>query len=210
MSVAVVNTEKPEVGRAGILSAAASLFCLHGYGGVSLRAIAAAAGIKAGSIYYHFASKDAIVTEILDVGIVAVHNEARAAVEALPNDAPPEVIFRAAVRGHLCALLEHGDYTSANVRIFGQVPPAVRKANLPVRKAYEHYLDVLLSELQTAGAIRPNVNISRLRLLLIGALNATLEWFDPNQGSVEELADDYANIFLNGILDKTGENRWAT
>jgi len=210
MSVAEVKTEKPEVGRAGILSAAASLFRLHGYGGVSLRAIAAAAGIKAGSIYYHFASKDAIVTEILDAGIVAVHDEARNAVEALPNDAPPEVIFRATVRGHLRALLEHGDYTSANVRIFGQVPPAVREANLPVRRAYEKYLDALLSDLQAAGAIRADVNISRLRLLLIGAMNATLEWFDPNQGSVEALADDYANIFLNGILDKTGENQWAT
>ena len=210
MSVTVVNTEKPEVGRAGILSAAASLFRLHGYGGVSLRAIAAAAGIKAGSIYYHFASKDAIVTEILDAGIVAVHDEARAAVEALPDDALPQDIFRATVRGHLRALLEHGDYTSANVRIFGQVPSAVREANLPVRRAYEKYLDALLSDLQAAGAIRADVNISRLRLLLIGAMNATLEWFDPNQGSVEALADDYANTFLNGILDKTGENQWAT
>lgn len=207
MSIVVVNTEKSEVGRAGILNAAASLFRLHGYGGVSLRAIAASAGIKAGSIYYHFASKDAIVTEILDAGIVAVHDEARAAVEALPSDAPPEDIFRATLRGHLRALLEHGDYTSANVRIFGQVPPAVREANLPVRRAYEKYLDALLSDLQAAGVIRANVNISRLRLLLIGAMNATLEWFDPNQGSVEALADDYADTFLNGILDKTGENR---
>ena len=210
MSAAEANSEKPEVGRAGILSAAASLFRLHGYGGVSLRAIAAAAGIKAGSIYYHFSSKDAIVIEILDAGIIAVHKEARAAVKALPAGAPPEDIFRATVRGHLRALLEHGDYTSANVRIFGQVPAAVREANLPVRRAYEKYLDALLADLQAAGAIRPDVKISRLRLLLIGAMNATLEWFDPNQGSAEALADDYTNTFLNGILDQTGENKWPT
>ncbi|OUS05402.1 TetR family transcriptional regulator [Rhodobacterales bacterium 52_120_T64] len=206
MSVTKTNAEKPEVGRAGILNAAASLFCQHGYGGVSLRAIAEAAGIKAGSIYYHFASKDAIVTEILDAGILSVHDEARAAVEALPNDTTPDAIFRAAVRGHLHALLEHGDYTSANVRIFGQVPPAVRDANLPVRKAYEKYLDDLLSDLQATGAIREGVSLSRLRLLLIGALNATLEWFDPEQGGAEALADDYADTFLNGILNKTGDN----
>jgi len=204
MSIPKENTEKREVGRAGILKAAASLFRQYGYGAVSLRAIAEAAGIKAGSIYYHFDSKDAIVTEILDAGIVAVHEEARAAVLALPDDAAPEVIFRAAIRGHLRALLEHGDYTSANVRIFGQVPAAVRDANLPVRKAYEKYLDDLLSGLQASGAIREDVNLSRLRLLLIGALNATLEWFDPKQGGAEALADDYTEIFLNGIFNKTG------
>ena len=196
--------EKTDVGRIGILNAAAQLFRQNGYAAVSLRAIAQAAGIKAGSIYYHFASKDAVVTEILDAGIVSVHEKVQAAVEALPAGAPAETIIRAAIYAHLRALLEYGDYTSANVRIFGQVPMAVRDANLPVRKAYEKYLDDLLCELQTAGAIRPDVNISRLRLLLIGALNATLEWFDPEQGGIEALADDYTDIFLHGILTNTG------
>ncbi len=207
MSVVKKTAEKVEVGREGILNAAASLFRQHGYGGVSLRAIAHAAGIKAGSIYYHFPSKDAIITEILDAGILKVHEEARACVEALPAGAPAEAILRAALRGHLRALLEHGDYTSANVRIFGQVPPAVRDANLSIRRDYEKYLDDLLSNLQADGAIRADVNISRFRLLLIGALNATLEWFDPSRGGVEALADDYADTFLNGILTQTGANK---
>jgi hypothetical protein len=43
-------------------------------------------------------------------------------------------------------------------------------------------------------------------LLLIGALNATLEWFDPQKGSAEDLADDYADTFLNGILSQSGDN----
>ena len=205
MSVAVKNTEKPEVGRAGILNAAASLFRQHGYGAVSLRAIAQAAGIKAGSIYYHFASKDVIVTEILNAGILAVHTEVVAAVDAVPVGAPADAIIRATLRGHLRTLLEHGDYTSANVRIFGQVPPAVRDANLSARRDYEKYLDGLLSDLQARGAIRSDVNIGRFRLMLIGALNATLEWFDPAKGSAEKLADDYADTFLYGILTQTGD-----
>jgi len=206
MSVSAKPKEKPEVGRAGILSAAALLFRQYGYGGVSLRAIAQAAGIKAGSIYYHFVSKDAIVVEILDAGIIAVHKEVRAAVDALPDGASADAILGAVMRGHLRTLLEHGDYTSANVRIFGQVPPAVRDANLAVRRDYEKYLDDLLSNLQASGAIRPDVNIGRFRLMLIGALNATLEWFDPDKGDAEALADDYADTFLNGILNQTGEN----
>ena len=206
MSAALTNTIKSEVGREGILDAAASLFRQRGYGAVSLRSIAQAAGIKAGSIYYHFASKDEIVTEILNAGILAVHAEVVAAVAAVPAWESADVIVRAALCGHLRTLLEHGDYTSANVRIFGQVPLAVRDANLSARRGYEKYLDVLLSKLQADGAIRSDVNIGRFRLMLIGALNATLEWFDPAKGSAEELADDYADAFLYGILNQTEDS----
>ena len=206
MALSKTVAENAEVGRTGILDAAALLLGRQGYGAVSLRMIAEAAGIKAGSIYYHFASKDDIITEILDAGIQAVHDEVRDRVVALNADASARDVFRAVLRGHLCALLEHGDYTSANVRIFGQVPPVVRDANLPVRRAYEAFLDNLLSELQVRDAIRSDVNLPRFRLLLIGALNATLEWFDPQKGSAEDLADDYADTFLNGILSQSGDN----
>lgn len=207
MTDRTATSEKSEVGRQGILNAAALLFRQHGYSGVSLRAVAQGAGIKAGSIYYHFASKDEIVTEILNAGILAVHTEVIAAVDALPADAPAATVIHAAVRGHLRSLLEHGDYTSANVRIFGQVPEAVRDANLVARRSYETYLDGLLTDLQADGGLRKGIPISRFRLMLIGALNATLEWFDPAKGGVDALADDYADILLNGLLAQNGANR---
>ena len=207
MTDRTATSEKSEVGRQGILNAAALLFRQHGYSGVSLRAVAQGAGIKAGSIYYHFASKDEIVTEILNAGILAVHTEVIAAVDALPADAPAATVIHAAVHGHLRSLLEHGDYTSANVRIFGQVPEAVRDANLVARRSYETYLDGLLTDLQADGGLRKDIPISRFRLMLIGALNATLEWFDPAKGGVDALADDYADILLNGLLAQNGANR---
>jgi len=126
-----------------------------------------------------------------------------AAVNAVPALASADVIIRADLRGQLRTLLEHGDYTSAKVRIFGQVPPAVWDANLSVRRDYEKYLDLLLLKFQVDGAIRGDVNIGRFRLMLIGALNATTEWFDPAKGSAEELADNYADAFLSGVLNQT-------
>lgn len=199
--------KKVDVGRVGILNAAALLFRQRGYGAVSLRMIAELAGIKAGSIYHHFASKDEIVIEVLNAGILSVHAEVSNVVDALPEGASAEELIRAVTRGHLRALLEHGDYTSANVRIFGQVPLAVRNTNLSIRRDYEKYLDGLLLGLQSEGAIRSDINISHFRLMLIGALNATLEWFDPQKGSVKELADDYVDNFLNGILNQKGSEK---
>lgn len=190
------------VGRDGVLDVAARLFREQGYGPVSLRKIAQAAGIKAGSIYYHFGSKDEIVLSILDVGIKAVHDAMRLAVLSQAADASAEAVLRAAMTAHLRALLDVSDYSSANVRIFGQVPQSVRDANLPTRRSYQAEWDSLLARLKANGALKQDVDVRHLRLMLIGALNATLEWFDPKRGSVEALAKNYADVFVHGILKK--------
>jgi AcrR family transcriptional regulator len=185
-----------------VLDIAARLFREQRYGSVSLRKIAEAAGIKAGSIYYHFGSKDEIVAAVLDAGIRVVHASMRDAITDLPADTDGETILRSAIRAHLRALLDVSDYTSANVRIFGQVPQSVRDANLPTRRAYEAEWDSLLSQLKKDGTLKQDVDIRRLRLMLIGTLNATLDWFDPDRGSADALSRTYADVFLNGILQR--------
>lgn len=203
------ESSRAPVGRDGILNVAARLFREQGYGAVSLRRIAEAAGIKAGSIYYHFGSKDEIVVAILDEGIWAVHDRMRRAVSDV-SGGDAATVLRAAIRAHLRALLDVSDYSSANVRIFGQVPQSVRDANLPARRAYEAEWDGLLSRLKADGALREVVDVRRLRLMLIGALNATLEWFDPERGSAEALASAYADVFLNGVLAKRSDPAWPS
>jgi AcrR family transcriptional regulator len=74
----------PEATRDQILTHAARLFRHHGYAATTLREIADAAGIKAGSIYYHFGSKDDILGEVLDAGIDAVMSAVRERIAALP------------------------------------------------------------------------------------------------------------------------------
>ena len=56
--MSVATTQVPGVGRARIMDEAATLFLRHGYEGTSLRQLADVVGMKAGSLYYHFASKD--------------------------------------------------------------------------------------------------------------------------------------------------------
>lgn len=206
---AAEESSRAPVGRDGILNVAARLFREQGYGAVSLRRIAEAAGIKAGSIYYHFGSKDEIVVAILDEGIWAVHDRMRRAISDV-SGGDAATVLRAAIRAHLRALLDVSDYSSANVRIFGQVPQSVRDANLPARRAYEAEWDGLLSRLKADGALREVVDVRRIRLMLIGALNATLEWFDPERGSAEALASAYADVFLNGVLTKRSDPAWPS
>jgi AcrR family transcriptional regulator len=186
--------------RKRILDAAARLFREKGYAAVSLRAIAASQGMQGGSLYYHFDSKEQIVTEVLNTGIELVRVAVEYAVSILPRSASHADIIRTAVRVHLSALLEYSDYTSANVRIFGQVPASVQAANLATRANYEACWRRLLSDARRDGAIRPGADLNIARLALIGAMNASLEWFDPAQGSVDQLAERLVENFLFGIM----------
>lgn len=191
---------KAQQTRRRILDAAAVLFRDQGYAAVSLRAIAEAAELQGGSLYYHFDSKDEIVVAVLDIGIHTVFDAVHTAVSERGSDTPYADLIRDAVAAHLNALHERSAYTSANVRIFGQVPGHVRAANQGIRSAYEALWRDLLSDARRQGALRSDIDLSHARLLLIGAMNATLEWFNPAHGSIEKLADRYADILLNGLL----------
>ena len=54
--------------------------------------------------------------------------------------------------------------------------------------------------MKDSGHLRKDLDLRSLRLMLIGALNATLEWFDPKLGNIADLADRYTEILAGGIL----------
>ncbi len=186
--------------RRHVLDCAARLFSREGYAAVSLRGIAAESGMKAGSLYYHFESKDVIVVEILNAGVRRVHQAVEQAIAALPPNAPITQTITAAIDTHLRALHEAGDYTSANIRIFGQVPPAIRTAHMDVRRSYEALWADLLRRGVKSGELRSDINIASLRAFLLGAMNTSLEWLEPRRGAVARIANDLSTIVLNGAV----------
>lgn len=185
--------------RLRILDAAARLFRQKGFLGTTLRDIAAQCDMQAGSIYYHFQSKDDVLAEVLDLGITRLSEAVRLAVTALPEDASAKEKIRAAIVAHLRSLFAHGDYTSAHFRIWKLAPVEVQRRNLVVRDAYEAIWVEQLEEMQRRGAIKFEVNLRVLRLFLFGALNWTLDWYQEGELTLEELADMYTDFLLNGI-----------
>lgn len=185
--------------RKHILDCAARLFRTEGYASTSMRTIADAAGMRAASLYHHFPSKEHIVVEVLNRGVQSVSTEVHRSVEALGPAAKCEDVFTAAVSAHLRSLLELQDYTSANTRIFGQIPGHVREATLDVRAQYERFWTELLQRCVRQGVFRSKPDIHLLRLFLIGSMNSTLEWYQQEgKHSVEEIAGELARLFLRG------------
>lgn len=185
-------------GRARILDCAATMILERGYDATSLRQLADEVGMKAGSLYYHFSSKEELLTAILERGIDVMHDAFDDA-ERSHGDADPYERFNAHVRAHLSALFEHGPYTAAHVVTFRTAPDAVRDALVPARDAYEARWATLLVELQAAGAMRNDVGANVTRLALMGAMNSSVEWFDRDRGTIDTFAEAIARQFWTGV-----------
>lgn len=173
-------------GRRAVLDAAAARLVEQGYAATTLRQVAADADIKAGSIYHYFSSKEELFTTVFNDGISVM-------VTAFAQSEPDLLSH---VRAHLGALFEHGPYTAAHVTAFFTSPPTIRAAVVPVRDAYEAQWNTLLEELL------PHLNakeVSLRRLILFGAMNSTIEWFDPKGNlTLDQLAEVVTAQFLDG------------
>ncbi len=185
--------------RALILSAAARVIRDRGYKSATMRAISQEAGIEAGSVYYHFRSKEAILDQVLDLGL-------RSLLEGVSETVSEPHVFAneldkiaAAIETHMAYLFQASEFTSANIRIYGQLPRDVRTRHWPVRHEYAVLWDGILEGAQKGGCIRSDIKIVPLRQVMLGALNWTVEWFDPAKGDQE---DYYTLPELTGMLQK--------
>lgn len=187
-------------GRHRILDEAARLFLERGYAATSLRHIAAASGMKAGSLYYHFESKEALLEAILLRGIAVMVEAFEQAREATRGrDARTRLVTH--VRAHLAALFENGPYTAAHVTTFRTAPSGVRRAIVPVRDAYEALWTELFEELAIRGELAADAPIGLSRLILFGAMNSSIEWFDATRGSLDAFAGAITRQVLSGLSE---------
>ena len=182
--------------RRHILDAAASLLRRHSYEATTVRAIAEAVGIKAGSLYHHYPSKDAIAVAVVNEGVRVVRDAVVAALDALPPDASPKACLHAATRAHLMSSLRNSDYTSASLRTFAHLPEGVREHCRADRREYEAIWAGIVDAADKAGLLRPGISHDVVRLMLLGAVNWAGEWYRPGRMSIDRIARDFAELIF--------------
>jgi TetR/AcrR family transcriptional regulator, cholesterol catabolism regulator len=164
---------KGERTRARLLDAAAAEVARHGATRASIGAIAAAAGLQTGSVYFHFASKDQLIAAMLEEGlrVTLSHLDAALAAVADPDDAAAQL--RAAIRAHTAAVHELPDYTLAVLApaFPGDDGPAA-PAFQALRRGYVERWTRLVADAQRAGVLAEGHQPRLLRDLIFGALNA--------------------------------------
>lgn len=94
---AAANAEQREAMRGRLLDAGLELFAARGVDGVSVGAIAAAAGCSKGLLYHYFPTKQALAEAVLRRWLAEVH-ELAAAAAAAAEGAPPTAALAAFAR----------------------------------------------------------------------------------------------------------------
>ncbi|MES0884258.1 TetR/AcrR family transcriptional regulator [Roseibium sp. SCP14] len=168
--------------RREILGVAARMMREIGYADMSLRDLAAEVGMKAGSLYYHFPSKEALATEVMRLGVEVVEDAVQVELEQNGHLSARERLVLA-MRIHLKTLLSESDFSSAHIRCYPFVPDTVREELKAVRRAYNTvWNDIIGAYL---GAAATPVQIRHLRYTLLGAMNWSLEWFNRDRDDVD-------------------------
>jgi len=195
------NVSKADRTRKRILDAAAGVFLARGYGGAGLRDIAAAAQMQAGSLYYHFASRDELVTEVVRVGQDLISRAVTDRLAGLPPGANDLDRLRAVMRAHVESLAAQGNYTAAAMRLLGTVPPEIHQQQLSASRGYGDLWHDLIASAQSAGVARRNLNPGAMRMLMIGALNSIPDWYRLDRQTLpgDRLADEFTTVFLEGL-----------
>ena len=180
-----------------LLRAAAQLFRRKGFAATTTRDIAAAAGMQSGSPFYHFKSKDALLFAVMEEGMhTALANQHAAISQPGYAELPPAAQLAALVHTHFAGLLGPGnDFVPVMLYEWRSLNSRQRKLLAQLIADYEALWMPVLEALHVNGQLKAPVKLARL--LMLGALNWSVQWFDARKGaSVEELGDAAMALFL--------------
>lgn len=183
------DPRKSDLTRQRILDAAAVIMARHGFAGTKLADIAAEAKLKIATLYYYYESREDLVQAVLVTGSEHVRQHTQEALDALPPGRTPIERLCAAVESHLRFVLEISHYTEATIRNASQVPPHVRDAMRAEQAQYGRLWQGLVDAAAEGTAYRTPGQRRALRMLILGGLNWTVEWWTAKQAPLEEVVE---------------------
>ncbi|NWF47543.1 TetR/AcrR family transcriptional regulator [Hydrogenophaga sp. D2P1] len=192
--------------RQALMRAAAKLFRQYGFAATSTRDIATAAGMRSGSPFYHFENKEALLAGVMHEGMqsalrrqTAAMDSAAAAGAAAGQTLSARECLRVLVRNHLEVLLgPDSDFIPVMLYEWRSLSEAQRSEVNRLKADYEAAWVPVLQALHASGELKGEPGLARL--MLFGALNWSVQWFDPGrQASLDDLTQTTLLLFLKDL-----------
>lgn len=176
-----------------LLDASAELFSTQGFRETTMRDIAKSAGMLPGSIYYHYGSKDDLLLAVYEAGVDRIVEEFNEAVDTVDD---PARRLEVAISTHIGAITRETPYMRVINRVLPEHVPKHAAALSHLRQRYEECFRNLIEDLP----LSPFVDRSLLRLMVLGAVNHTQFWFDPNRKQTpEDIGKAFAGFLIEPI-----------
>ncbi|CAN5884764.1 TetR/AcrR family transcriptional regulator [soil metagenome] len=184
---------KRNLKRQAIFDAAARRFAEHGYHATRMQDIAEDMGLQKPALYHYFGSKEAILVELIRSRVgVALED-----VSVISRGAgPPAAKVEEAVRTHLRVFHEHADlYTIFNSEKLRTISAEAASIVDELGRRYEIEWGAMIGAGVRGGEFAPGLDIGITVKAILGMLNTTLTWFDPNgRLSLDQLSDRFASL----------------
>ena len=181
--------------RQRILLAGIELFGGRGYHGTTIRDIAAAAGLQSASLYSHFASKEAILAELVFVGHDVHH---RILLTALLEAGPdPRDQLRSVIRAHVSSHCRYPKLAMVSNHERHHLSPEALAPALALRQRSEY----VATEIVVRGTDQGVFDVPNFRAAVtaLGSLGLSVTaWYPEHADGMtpEDVGDAYAEIAL--------------
>src|SRR6267143_6099545 len=183
--------------REDIVSAAAKVFRTKGYHAATVRDIADEVGILKGSLYHHFDSKEELLYLVVKEPIAQMF---RTIAEIAAAEGGAAEKLRRAISAHLEAFDQHYPHLFVYLRERESVKRRFREMIGYSPKEYERHWQQIIREGVENGEFRSDFDIQVTSYGLLGMLNWSCEWYDP-QGrlSIQEVAEEFTALALASL-----------
>ena len=180
-----------------ITTAAARLFAATGYGGVGMREIADALGVKGASLYHHFASKEEILYAIC---LTVTREPVERNLPLLDCPGTPAGRLRALVRAHVEHLARRQTEHLVGSRELSWLTREHRARIDDHRRYYQRRVRDLIAAGNRLGEFDvPGPRLAAFALL--DMLNGISGWYDPRGPlSLDAIAEGYVALAVTGLM----------
>jgi len=182
--------------RLAILRAAGREFRTRGFAETGMREIAAAADLSPANLYNYFRGKNEILffcqDSALDRLIANLEKTQRTRTQSASEK------LRVIIHFHLHCVLDEVEGSAAHL-LTNSIPSHLQKRLLAKRDRYEQGIrNLILAGIRSAEFLPADSALAARAIL--GALNSTIPWFNP-QGplTTEELAANFATYLIRGL-----------
>jgi AcrR family transcriptional regulator len=177
--------------REEILERAAQAFAAHGYPGTSMNDLARGCGTSKARLYHYYASKEAILFDLLDRytrSLIAIASE------------------EATLEGLITAFLQEYEHSQTrHIALLNDVKYLAEPQRQAILDAQRRVVDLFAQAIQQRyPASVDSGNRSALTMLLFGMINWTFTWLKPDQKEAGRISyADFAKlataVFLHGM-----------
>ena len=193
----VHDNSRYEQNRVAAIKAAAAEFAEHGYHGACTREIAARLGVKQGSLYYYFKSKE---DALLEVCLYGIRDYAQRMRDIAANDQPFEAKLLATISSHLWSYRSTDEALKVynNERLY---LPEEKRSNLKeLGSTYRELLEGIFADAIENGDIRDTIDPHFAAQAVIGICNAWGDLIvrDPELDIVD-LTQKCTDLLLGGF-----------